>query len=589
MYVKGGLQTQDYPNNKNVEPQVIQSLAKSTHEVAGSDNASIISQLITTSQEAEANVNAFDNVIVMENFDNISTADEINHENRTENSGITDINSILYFSQPIVEMQTVEIENVSVVYQETLKERKDSSLETLSENVVNRLNESNDIMIEKIKKPYFVSDLGKENDSKNHNLSIEELNAYDIEEKIRLSTFNDLNEESDGKLTSSDKSETLTNVSVERFPFGRGGRPKKSEVKSLLQKVTDDKGSDENDSKEVPWINGSKVPSMQKFKSMVEIWAQKNKEKPVLPSSVLFGTRKVPVEKPNDLDDDFFSASNKSYFCSNCSLLFREKSSFIRHRFNTDGKCYYECDVCFKKYIERGEFSGHRNNHLYQNNKPHLCTICNQGFARKYALNLHIQQHHQDRSNYSCFICGKLFKVRPSLLNHLKLAHIKEEERMALCSQCPKRFKSFNELKIHEKVHTVREKQEKTVPCDVCSKLFTSVKNLRTHRYTHSQERNYVCEICGKGFFTRTQLKSHMFVHTGAKPFACTICTYRCNRNSNLVKHMKIHAKLPSENSNYKNQRKGKSKLPIENSNNKNERKGKSRQRKSKELNLIDN
>ena len=566
-YLEDGLQVQDYPNNRNVEVQVMHSIANSNHEVAGFDDASIISQLITTSQEVEDTANNSDkvSVVVMEIVDDISNAGEINQKSITESSLITDINSISDFSQPTVEMQTVEIENVSVLYQENLKERKDisdckSSLEASSENVVSGLNETNGIIIEMIKEPDIVSDIGKENDSKSYNLSIEELDAYDLEEKIRLSTLVDLDEENNEEHISSDKPETLTNGSVESLAFGARGQTKNNEVKCRLQKVTVDKGSDKKDSKEDSRMQGTlnsslkkrnKIPSMQEFKSMLETWAQKNKGKPVLISNVHYGPHLKPVVKPDDLCPFFFSVSNNAYFCSNCSLLFKKRASFIMHRFNTDGKCYYECDFCMKKYMVRNELNTHRKIHL--NIKPYLCTICNQAFRRRNSLMLHIQQHHREKSNYSCFICGKLFKVRPSLLGHLQLAHKKEEEKI-LCSQCPKRFKSNSNLKAHEKLHTA----ERTFACDVCSKLFKTVNHMKQHRKTHFQERDNVCEICAKGFFKLEHLKKHRLLHTGLKPFACTICAYRCNQKSNLNKHMKIHAKHINENTDNENQRKRK-------------------------------
>ena len=616
-YVEDGLQVQDYPNNKNMklEVQVIQSLAESDNETADYDDASIMSQLITTSQEVEANVNASDKVcvVVMDNVDGISAADEIYQENGREDSGITDIKTISDFPPPVMEMQNVGIENVneivteSVVYQDIVNERKsmsdcrssseaspDNVVNESSENVVNESCETNDVMIEIIREPDdFVSDLGKENDSKSQDLNIQELNAYDLEEKIRLSTLVDLDGENDGEPVSGIKTEKVTNGGVEGLVVRKRGRPKKSKVKSepvevkiklkkvkakrkksdlkkgkkkkkqKLEKITDDEKSEDKDSKQDcskdeplnsslkdskedscidETLNSSskeefKVPSMEEFKSMVEIWALKNEEKPVLFSNVHFGTRLKPVEKPDDLDENFYSASKNGYFCSNCSLLFKLKTSFIKHRFNTDGRCYYECDVCMKKFMVRSELNCHRKYH--SNVKPFICTLCNQSYTRRNTLNLHIQQNHQDKSKYSCFICGKLFKIRPCLLRHLKLAHIKEEEKVALCSQCPKRFKSFNDLKAHAKTHTA----EKRFPCDVCHKPLKTVKYMKEHRKTHFQERHIVCEICGKGFFKLEHLKNHMLLHTGLKPFACTICSYRCTVKCNLVKHMKTHSK----------------------------------------------
>ena len=278
--------------------------------------------------------------------------------------------------------------------------------------------------------------------------------------------------------------------------------------------------------------------SMSDFKKMLKVWDENIKNEPEKSfTDVHYGHYLKPVSLPPDLDSNFFSADCNGYYCSNCFLLFKNKIKFIRHRFQTDGKCYYECDICNKRFMVRSEMAGHRKYHT--KDRPFACHLCDGRYSRRHTLNLHIQQNHQHQNPYMCYICGKLFKIRPCLIRHLKYGHIQESEKMALCSQCPKRFKSEHDLKAHARTHLT----EKLWPCDICNKPFKTKKYMKEHRKIHSQERVQICETCGKGFFKLEHLKNHSLLHSGKKPFACTICTYRCTVKCNLQKHMKVHDK----------------------------------------------
>ena len=280
--------------------------------------------------------------------------------------------------------------------------------------------------------------------------------------------------------------------------------------------------------------------TLEDFKTLVRDWLIKRDTEPdYFAQNVSYGSWLKPIEKPHDLDEDFFSKSQNGYYCCNCSLLFKGGVKvFIKHRTKTDGKCYYECDICEKKYCRESEMLVHRKYHT--NIKSHVCEFCSAAFKKKDRLNTHIQQHHKTDTAYVCNICQKAFKTQPCLYAHMRNVHVEENEKL-LCSFCPKSFKTNASLKYHLLSHS--DEITCNWPCEKCGKTFRLEKLLKNHVKRHSQERKFCCRVCGKSFYKLYHLKNHAIIHSGLKPFECNVCSYKCNIKWNLDKHMKIHLK----------------------------------------------
>ena len=86
--------------------------------------------------------------------------------------------------------------------------------------------------------------------------------------------------------------------------------------------------------------------------------------------------------------------------------------------------------------------------------------------------------------------------------------------------------KDVNETIIKVEVTSKRKapkKKEKTVPCDLCEKLFINQSTFIIHRRSHTQERPYSCSICSKSFTTLTARNEHEKLHTNVKGMKLTI------------------------------------------------------------------
>ena len=102
--------------------------------------------------------------------------------------------------------------------------------------------------------------------------------------------------------------------------------------------------------------------------------------------------------------------------------------------------------------------------------------------------------------NHKCEVCAKSFFSATYLKQHMKIHN--EREKYS-CTQCPKEFMWWNNLREHVKnVHDQNYDQVK-FPCSDCSKEFTCKTYLkRHHRTVHEKpiHMNDECRVCTKKF-----------------------------------------------------------------------------------------
>lgn len=89
------------------------------------------------------------------------------------------------------------------------------------------------------------------------------------------------------------------------------------------------------------------------------------------------------------------------------------------------------------------------------------------------------------------------------------------------------------------------EKNKSALTCQVCSRVFTRIDNLREHLRGHmgqpTRRKDYQCPYCDKSFYGSSLLNIHIRTHTGEKPFLCDLCEKSFPSNGALRKHRRMH------------------------------------------------
>lgn len=135
----------------------------------------------------------------------------------------------------------------------------------------------------------------------------------------------------------------------------------------------------------------------------------------------------------------------------------RETDEFLAKHFKI------VCPICQSLMPTFHDLTVHFSN---QHNEPAFVICCNKKFFKK-SLLVHHTRYHLDPDYFKCKHCGKLMSSRRCLELHLQIHG--NQDKTHICDICQKGFARKMGLKEHKLTHLPDD--EKKFPCEQCGKL----------------------------------------------------------------------------------------------------------------------
>ncbi|XP_053675976.1 zinc finger protein 454-like [Anopheles nili] len=198
----------------------------------------------------------------------------------------------------------------------------------------------------------------------------------------------------------------------------------------------------------------------------------------------------------------------------------------------------YVCDVCQKQCASSSQLHLHRKIHLQQKPYL-CSFGCGKSFASSGNRQKHVARVHTHERKYRCVFCAESFMYARQLELHRERHHTEtmmKTQGAIVCFKCKQPFQCEDVFRRHQ--NTVQCVEHRAFECTHCGKRFKQRTHLRNHLLTHAGGvRPYGCEFCTKRFKIAGDLRIHRRIHTKEKPFRCNLCPAAFIMGKQLNKH----------------------------------------------------
>jgi len=190
------------------------------------------------------------------------------------------------------------------------------------------------------------------------------------------------------------------------------------------------------------------------------------------------------------------------------------------------------CDFCGKGFKIKNDLKDHIKRHTsIESRQKFPCKVCNAELLSKAALKNHMILHSAIVEEHPCD-CGKSFESRIKLYQHKATVHMKGNFP---CHSCDKIYTVKGVLLKHiQKHHSLKQ------PCEVCGKLFAPGFFMSQHMKSH-QPPGHTCSVedCGKKFQSKAALVRHTeSQHLPPVQVECPTCGIMYPSTQKLNRHI---------------------------------------------------
>nr|XP_026484069.1 zinc finger protein 26-like [Vanessa tameamea] len=194
--------------------------------------------------------------------------------------------------------------------------------------------------------------------------------------------------------------------------------------------------------------------------------------------------------------------------------------------------------------------------------KECICNECGEKFPTHFLLVKHIKAH--NKTHNPCKECPKSFSTPTQLQEHMERVHY---PKTLQCDKCSYMSSTLKILKSHENHYHIPAKcklcnieflsrkalrahldNHNAKICSLCDKKFLNIHNFKVHinrcGITGYKPERYVCDICNKCYSSKNGLRSHLKTDHGfGKVLSCSWCNKKFDAISRLKDHIVKHTK----------------------------------------------
>ncbi len=262
---------------------------------------------------------------------------------------------------------------------------------------------------------------------------------------------------------------------------------------------------------------------------------------------------KDTVESIKIHDPQEVNKSRVTFSCDFCDKCFPTRFMLKDHRDSVHGTRKHECDICGRKYSQKGDMRTHkRKTHpdIYFASQKRNCVFCDKVLDNMTLLQAHIKELHMTGDRYQCASCPSTFSTKSNAKCHIQTTHKESKtiQEEMISSLEP-------DLESQENTDNNQVQSLITFNCDICDQDFASKFALKTHcelahgdnqspgRDTSHLPEASKCDVCDKSFSNRSSLKRHFDSAHEGKRYTCDICNASYTSISALARHrIKVHS-----------------------------------------------
>ncbi|XP_052871939.1 transcription factor grauzone-like [Anopheles cruzii] len=186
--------------------------------------------------------------------------------------------------------------------------------------------------------------------------------------------------------------------------------------------------------------------------------------------------------------------------CSQCPRRFSYSSVLAAHQASHQSKeqsTLIVCAICDRSYRSTKGLQEHmaavHSEQQPDGSGPAVCHICAKQFSNRCNLAYHMTTHQPPLHQVQCEECGKWLKNKICLRKHM----IQHSQIRHQCEQCDYSAVNVQCLQNHIRV---KHSNKRPYVCGECGKAFKLKTNLQNHLVQHTGVHKYACEFCSRKF-----------------------------------------------------------------------------------------